>query len=522
MNLFTKSHSYENPIDAYTVTGPSETTYSKNGSPIAAGAKVLRLHPAVFKPSNTHFDVECYVDNPGPDTETIEIKIPENKKVYLKISDCERLHLSKKKLLKAKETKTFYVLWNNREPKNLILEKTVLMFDRIVKNHDANVKPGFLISKEMQILPLPRPSILLDFTELAIKEKRERLPEIPLPGLMKVLKIFFYHLHYKNVPATVNLNITNKHKKKYQLASFSQFIGHATPTEIFLMNLSCKYHIADGHFSRVFKVHNVCTGKFAALKESKNNKDAVLDVSKEIKNLELADELQLGSMQKPTYFSFRINPKQISYFGPFYNGIDLFEIMGRIPLKERIIYFKKSFTELIGTLSLMHEKRIFHNDIKPENLFASVDEKGVISLYFGDMGGLAQANSEAKEFYIGTHTPCFSPFQPTTDAYDLEVVQAFDVFQLGASFYTALTGMLPYVYDVDFDNYPDFQCSLNIVFLSHYCSPQAVDLIKSMCSPKMNFTAKQAWEIVSKPLFEWEHPNRLAKRNLTIKAASTG
>jgi hypothetical protein len=522
MNIFTKSGGSEKNIDAYTVKGPAEKTYSKNGSPILAGSDTLRVHFNVFNPSNTKFDVECYKQKPS-NIETIQICINKGKKIYLDLKDCERLHISEKTLLEANERKNFHLLWEKKIKKFRVLTKTITLYDKIINNYDESPIPGFLLSREMQELPFPKIDIVAKTEEeklakqikeekLEKKREDEKLPLVPKKGLMKIISILFEHIHSKPLPAYLSINLPCKVIDKYDLQKMCKILVYASYfDDCVIINQSYKYPVAIGYFSKVFKVHNIATGKLAALKESRviRGDVAIEDIEDEIDNLSILEAKGItGAIQKPVYFSFKAKlPKKITYVGPYYNGIDLFEIHSLINHKERIKYFQSGFTDLVYALYILHEHNFFLNDIKPENIFVNVDNDGKLTFYFGDLGGLRRAKNHEEKFEIKSHTPSYSPFPPR-DTYNLKELQEFDIFQFGSTLITALTGIPPYLNNPNCKNYPNLKIAFNTAVLSSYCSKEAIELLKYMCCKEADsrFTAKQAFDWVNNPTFQWEKP----------------
>src|SRR5262245_28734513 len=90
--------------------------------------------------------------------------------------------------------------------------------------------------------------------------------------------------------------------------------------------------------------------------------------------------------------------------------------------------------DVCSSLALLHSRRLLHRDINPRNIRCTQDGKAKL-IDFGAMAAMSSGGAQV----VGT--PAFTP--PET-LHRLATDARADLFSLGATFYAALTGELPY------------------------------------------------------------------------------
>jgi len=339
---------------------------------------------------------------------------------------------------------------------------------------------------------------------------------------MKIVRIFHDQLQFNKLPAVFALDLTFKQIRKYSLENMYDIMASASENgRYFLINETKKDKIAFGTFGVVYKVDNISMGNIAAIKESRIDYnpdngnfefmiyDAYHDVKTEFSNLHMLYNIKLiANIQPPPYFSYKTesNYKQFCHVGYYFNIGDLYEASNMISFNLRLESFSHGFTALIYALYELHKQDLFHNDIKPENIFTEIDSNDVYQLCFGDMGSIRQATDMNEEFQIHEHTPIFTPFNPKALTFDCKQLKSVDVYQLGASFYNILTGNPPYLKDAETDDYPDFSLEFYTDILLETCSPEAILLLQRMCDPNQSsrYTIIDCVNHIEKSDFKWE------------------
>ena len=194
-------------------------------------------------------------------------------------------------------------------------------------------------------------------------------------------------------------------------------------------------------------------------------------------------------------------------------GTLLFYLMsGRLsePIAKRI------FIQLVTGLQAMHNQRIVHKDLKPDNLLLTSD----YSLLIADFGHATQldANGIVTQDGVRTGTPCYNP--PETHDENIQQVRGvpLDLFMAGVLFFIMVSGKPPFKKGaVHTDPYYNFFTTGNPAgfWNRHAQHTQALEnvsqetksLINSLLSPN--------------PLTRPSHQDILAHPSLTQNVADT-
>jgi len=155
-------------------------------------------------------------------------------------------------------------------------------------------------------------------------------------------------------------------------------------------------------------------------------------------------------------------------------GLDFFEIMSRnefAPIPEEASWFL--FVQLLTAVKYMHKKRVYHRDIKLENLLF---DRGNMRIKIIDLG-LAAVDEEMLFDPVGS-CDYASPEQIQNKGYKGE---DSDIFSLGVVLHAFLTGSLPFDKEVRRDVLRGYREHPLFEFFSHVkISPLALELITAM------------------------------------------
>ncbi len=472
-------------IDGCIISRQTQPSYSKEGLLISQDRKRSRLHLNIFSPQISKFDIKCYTFRPEA-IETLYIDKP--LEVYLDLDDLSsRLHLSKEKILQNLENLNSN-WWIKKLKKARLLTKIIDQYNSIICNYMEGSNTDYLIAKDY---------------DTVIQKKT----------LMKIISVFHERIEGVQLPCSIFLKFQQKTISKYALNHFSTILAAATLEEKFwLINLTNPGEPITGGFGVIFKLQNISLGRFAISKEALTDftgfKDPIQLKAKAIESirteaaiLRMLEKFGMAGVQKAPYFTF-----DLGFVGYYYNESDLAECAGNLILRDRLPLLKDGFRVLIYTMKFLHDNGFAILDIKPENIFVETEDNKKYDLCYADLAGLLKGNNPNDLLEIDMHTHSYSPFKPDYPIrYTLKTCQAFDVFQLGATFYAALTNNPPYNDPNNRDGYPVFSLGFDESFLKMVCSQKFIYLLKAMCNPieAKRFTIKQVVDFIDEPSFTW-------------------
>eukprot|EP01115_Flamella_aegyptia_P010090 TRINITY_DN44099_c0_g1_i1.p1 TRINITY_DN44099_c0_g1~~TRINITY_DN44099_c0_g1_i1.p1 ORF type:complete len:327 (+),score=49.49 TRINITY_DN44099_c0_g1_i1:77-1057(+) len=181
------------------------------------------------------------------------------------------------------------------------------------------------------------------------------------------------------------------------------------------------------------------------------------------------------------------NAKIQCFVMKYFNGGDLFDYMesiGELEMEEKIDLIKKIFREICEAVYHIHSNNIAHCDIKLDNFFVEIDEETgeYQNVVLADFEfALIQKKKKTKKFIPST----FYYRAPETFTKDSLDAFATDIWALGVSFFTLLTGCFPYQSYEDNDrvvkNVANGILDLDI-FYSSFSDPSLIDLVLGMLS----------------------------------------
>ncbi|WP_010476896.1 protein kinase domain-containing protein [Thermococcus zilligii] len=196
--------------------------------------------------------------------------------------------------------------------------------------------------------------------------------------------------------------------------------------------------LGEGGFAKVFKVKRKDDGKIVALKIPNLDEKARKFLLKEAKAWSLLDhpnivklynafDEPLPHLEIEFVDGVKINGKTIRDLGKYPKPVD----------EEKALHFVRGIAE---GLKHAHSKRIFHRDLKPQNVLIKSDLTPKITDW-----GLAKvgAASTTATTTRGLTLLYAAPEQLDEETYG-HTDQRTDIYQLGLIFYELLTGELPY------------------------------------------------------------------------------
>jgi len=204
--------------------------------------------------------------------------------------------------------------------------------------------------------------------------------------------------------------------------------------------------LGNGFMSYVYKAQDVETGKIIALKLIKSN---LLPKSADLKILEKQAKtfIALNHENIANYYNLYLSPDdRLFLFCDYLQGQNLATWLGKkgkLSIEQSI----QIFQQVCAGLCYAHEKKIWHGDLRPSNVFIvndqfSVDEAKIID--FGFMNLIANQDDQTVTTSIRTafgNAPYISPEQKAGQNID----QRCDLYALGCLMYETLTGKPPYV-----------------------------------------------------------------------------
>ncbi|MEG4146049.1 bifunctional serine/threonine-protein kinase/formylglycine-generating enzyme family protein [Microcoleus sp. Pol12B5] len=174
------------------------------------------------------------------------------------------------------------------------------------------------------------------------------------------------------------------------------------------------------------------------------------------------------------------------------NLLNLFQNQGIWPENQ----VKQLLLELLPVLNFIHEQKIIHRDINPQNIMRRRSD-GVLMLI--DFGVSKQLSGTAMS-RLGTQigTPGYSPFEQMKGG---EAYPASDLFSLGATAFHLLTGLYP------FDLWVDQGYSWTGNWQQHLKSPieKGLELILSKLLAK---DIQQRYQSAEEVLIDFQHHSR--------------
>jgi DNA-binding response OmpR family regulator/predicted Ser/Thr protein kinase len=131
------------------------------------------------------------------------------------------------------------------------------------------------------------------------------------------------------------------------------------------------------------------------------------------------------------------NENQILYFAmEFIEGSSMAELI-RNEVKLNTMKGLDYFLTICEALEFMSHKNIIHRDLKPANIM--INKQGVVKLVDFGVAATVDVDEKIKEGIVG------SPYYISPDSINgLPLDQRSDIYSLGASFYHAFTGFLPF------------------------------------------------------------------------------
>lgn len=205
--------------------------------------------------------------------------------------------------------------------------------------------------------------------------------------------------------------------------------------------------IGKGNFGEVFLAEDAA-GVCKALKifqpqnEDRRSFDLEYDglfLARRLKNEHLVPVEFVGRTEYCIYYTM---PLADSLSDEEYIPHTLYNRMVQNNLEEKELL--QMTADILGALEYLHNKKLLHRDIKPDNIFKV---NGIWCL--GDTGSLAFPNS--KRF---SGTPGFYP-----EKKNFRTDEASDLYALGKTLYCAATGMKPEHYPLVPENYDYSRCA---------------------------------------------------------------
>ncbi|MEK7485779.1 MAG: serine/threonine-protein kinase, partial [Planctomycetota bacterium] len=192
--------------------------------------------------------------------------------------------------------------------------------------------------------------------------------------------------------------------------------------------------LGGGGFGIVYKGYDTILRRHVAIKRSNNplEMDQVELFKKEAEIL-----AQINHPNIVQIYDFNIDEKKIPYIviefiSGDHLGSHLKKIRENLSKEDYLLTVVKYFAEIADALAFLHEKKIYHQDLKPSNILVSSDSKHIKLLDFG----LAIMGDQEVSHFEGTCRYC-SPerfdqgFKPTITS---------DIYSLGIVLFQSLTG----------------------------------------------------------------------------------
>lgn len=195
-----------------------------------------------------------------------------------------------------------------------------------------------------------------------------------------------YHLIELGKMGTLNSIFAKYEKNEIQIFSYS---GKLFP------ELGDREYLGSGSFGVVQKVFDFSQGNFVALKVALINSRSIKE---EVCHLNKLPKKKVQGLQGPIYSYGKIQ-QQMAFIAPFYSEGDLFDFVATYKFKkhEKKIKLKIAF-DLLHGLKYLHQNKIIHGDIKPENCFINKIKNNEFEGVIGDFGEIIEPNEIANKF----------------------------------------------------------------------------------------------------------------------------
>jgi hypothetical protein len=194
-----------------------------------------------------------------------------------------------------------------------------------------------------------------------------------------------------------------------------------------------RYHVHEllgrGGMACVYRVTDLANGRQLALKQLLPARQSHSGAVVALFEHEFRTLKQLSHPRVIAVYDYGVDVE-----GPYYTMelLDGGDLVARAPTPWRELC--SLLFDVCSSLALLHSRRLLHRDINPRNIRCTQDGKAKL-IDFGAMAPMGPGGAQI----VGT--PAFTP--PET-VHRLATDARADLFSLGATFYAALTGELPY------------------------------------------------------------------------------
>jgi tetratricopeptide (TPR) repeat protein len=209
--------------------------------------------------------------------------------------------------------------------------------------------------------------------------------------------------------------------------------GPSIPVAPVVRKIGARYSVeselGSGGTASVYKVLDSATGTEVALKQLTLRVDsAQARAGVALFEREFHTLAQLAHPRVIAVYDYGVDEQGPYYTMELLDGVDLKTLSPR-PWREAC----KLVFDVCSSLALLHSRRLLHGDISPRNVFCTNDGQAKL-IDFGAMTPMGRAGQ-----VVGTPA-----FVAPEVVHCLNLDARTDLFSLGATFYFALTGRLPY------------------------------------------------------------------------------
>ena len=175
----------------------------------------------------------------------------------------------------------------------------------------------------------------------------------------------------------------------------------------------------------------------------KNPNPAVLSIAKKLFEREAQTLYQLGNenSQIPRLFAHFEENREFYLVQEFVDGHDLSkEITPGKPLSEDVVF--KLLKEILEVLTIVHQYRVIHRDIKPQNLMRRRKDGKIVLIDFGAVKEISTMtiNTQGQtSVTVAVGTPGYMPSEQANGKPKL----CSDIYAVGIIAIQALTGLMP-------------------------------------------------------------------------------